>query len=59
MGNEWAQKKVTLGSRPRGCHVITSELYSQVPDILEFEMGIVNIWSTSLLHVLNIGGFCC
>jgi len=47
MGTEWAQKTVTLQSKPRGCHVITKELYKQIPEIHEFEVGMANIWRAS------------
>ena len=45
MGTEWAQKRVTLQSRKRGCHVVTREIYDQVPELQEFEMGLANLWS--------------
>jgi thiamine phosphate synthase YjbQ (UPF0047 family) len=45
MTTEWMQKKVKLEPRKRGCHVITSEIYKQVPELLEFEVGLANIWS--------------
>lgn len=48
MATEWAQKKVSIQAKPRGCHVITAELYKQVPELHEFEMGLANIWSASL-----------
>lgn len=44
MSTEWAQKTVTLQSKPRGCHVVTKELYKLVPEINEFDIGMANIW---------------
>lgn len=45
MGTEWAQKRVTLSARKRGCHVVTREIYEQIPELQEFEMGLANLWS--------------
>ena len=57
MATEWAQKKVKLPAKSRGCHVITSEIYKQVPELLEFEMGLANLWSAhhSLVCLSNAG----
>jgi hypothetical protein len=48
MGTEWAQKTVTLKAQPRGCHVITKEVYKLVPEIHDFDIGMANIWRASL-----------
>lgn len=54
MPTEWAQKTVTLQGKPRGCHVITKELYKLVPEINEFDIGMANIWRAfSLLFLLG------
>ena len=47
MATDWAQKKVSLGSKKRGCHVITRDIVQQVPEIKDFEVGLANIW---ILH---------
>ena len=49
MATDWAQKKVSVGSRKRGCHVITREIMKQVPEIGDFEMGLANFFSAHLL----------
>jgi thiamine phosphate synthase YjbQ (UPF0047 family) len=45
MGTEWAQKKVSLGARKRGCHVITRDIVDQVPEIKEYDIGMANLFS--------------
>lgn len=57
MGTEWAQKTVTLQSKPRGCHVITKELYKQIPEIHEFEIGMANIWRASPNSCVTLPSF--
>lgn len=32
-GGEWAQRVISLGSKARGCHLVTSEVERQVPEI--------------------------
>jgi hypothetical protein len=53
MGTEWAQKQVTLSSKPRGCHVVTKEVYKHVPEIHDFDVGLANIWSAFLQLLLT------
>lgn len=54
MPTEWAQKTVTLQGKPRGCHVITKELYKLVPEINEFDIGMANIWRALPLLVTSL-----
>eukprot|EP01025_Chloroclados_australasicus_P058742 TRINITY_DN7404_c0_g1_i1.p1 TRINITY_DN7404_c0_g1~~TRINITY_DN7404_c0_g1_i1.p1 ORF type:complete len:197 (+),score=17.78 TRINITY_DN7404_c0_g1_i1:246-836(+) len=44
MATEWAQKKITLKPKPRGCHVVTRDVVTQLPELQEFEIGLANIW---------------
>ena len=38
------QKEITLKSKPRGFHLITSEILSQVPELKSISAGIANIF---------------
>jgi len=38
------QKVVTLPSFKRGCHVVTSKVMEQLPEICEFEVGMANFF---------------
>jgi secondary thiamine-phosphate synthase enzyme len=40
----WSQKRITLRPRRRGFHVITDEIISQVPELSEFEMGLMHLF---------------
>jgi secondary thiamine-phosphate synthase enzyme len=44
---DWVQNQITLPAKRRGCHVVTREIVSQVPEISEFEVGLANIF---ILH---------
>ena len=52
MATEWAQKKISLGSRNRGCHVITRDIVKQVPELQDFEMGMANLWSALSIPIV-------
>jgi hypothetical protein len=39
------QKVVNLPSFKRGCHVVTSKVMEQLPEICEFEVGMANFFS--------------
>ena len=38
------QKEITLKSKPRGFHLITSEILSQIPEVKNISTGIANIF---------------
>ncbi|MBU0558369.1 MAG: secondary thiamine-phosphate synthase enzyme YjbQ [Bacteroidetes bacterium] len=38
------QKEIGLKPKPRGFHIVTSEILNQIPEITEIEAGIVNIF---------------
>lgn len=40
----WIQKKLLLPPRPRGFHVITNEVLSELPEIKEINIGILHIF---------------
>jgi len=40
----WEQKIITLPAYNRGCHVVTRKLLEQLPELLEFEVGMANLF---------------
>jgi len=40
----WHQKEITLSPRPRGYHIITDEVVSEVPKISEINAGMAHIF---------------
>ncbi|HKL20130.1 MAG TPA: secondary thiamine-phosphate synthase enzyme YjbQ [Halalkalibaculum sp.] len=40
----WKQKEITLSPRPRGYHIITDEVVSEVPEISEINAGMAHIF---------------
>ena len=38
------QRTVKVQALPRGCHVVTRELLRQLPEIAQFEVGLVNFF---------------
>ncbi|MFY9252401.1 MAG: secondary thiamine-phosphate synthase enzyme YjbQ [Fuerstiella sp.] len=51
----WVQKEVTLRQYARGCHLVTREVVAQVPEIGEFQVGLMNVFimHTSASLTLN------
>lgn len=43
----WLQREITLPPMTRGCHLITSLIYEQLPEIAETEQGLLHLF---LLH---------
>ncbi|WP_144208340.1 secondary thiamine-phosphate synthase enzyme YjbQ [Shewanella donghaensis] len=39
----WIQKSITLKARPRGFHLITDEILFQLPELSNFDVGLVHI----------------
>lgn len=39
----WFQKEIKLASKPRGFHLITSEITGQVPEIKDYRVGLAHI----------------
>ena len=40
----WIQKTIELRPRPRGFHLVTSEIVDAVPDLARLEVGIANVF---------------
>lgn len=51
----WAQRTVTITAPSRGCHLITSEIVRQMPELREFKVGMANVFlkHTSASITLN------
>ena len=51
----WAQHQITLSPRPRGFHLVTREIVAGVPELGEFEVGLLHllIQHTSASLTLN------
>jgi secondary thiamine-phosphate synthase enzyme len=41
---DWKQKEISLAPKPRGFHLVTSEILSQVPEIQEFRVGLAHFF---------------
>ena len=40
----WVQKQITLPPRPRGFHLVTTEIEAQVPEIRNFHVGFAHFF---------------
>jgi thiamine phosphate synthase YjbQ (UPF0047 family) len=51
----WAQREITLSARPRGFHLVTTEIVDAVPELAELRVGLVHllIQHTSASLALN------
>jgi secondary thiamine-phosphate synthase enzyme len=51
----WIQREVTLDPRPRGFHLVTSDVLSALPEVAELRMGLANVFvqHTSASLTLN------
>jgi secondary thiamine-phosphate synthase enzyme len=51
----WIQRSITLGSRPRGFHLVTDEIVREVPELRELRVGIATVFMqhTSASLTLN------
>jgi secondary thiamine-phosphate synthase enzyme len=43
----WLQKEIRLSPKPRGFHLITGELLRELPELRDFQIGMMNIF---ILH---------
>lgn len=41
---KWVQRQISLTPRPRGFHLVTTEIESQVPEIRDFHLGVAHIF---------------
>jgi len=39
----WVSRDITLGSRPRGFHLITREVLGELPELGELSVGLLNV----------------
>ncbi|MGI2258363.1 secondary thiamine-phosphate synthase enzyme YjbQ [Shewanella sp. GXUN23E] len=39
----WSQKEIRLKARKRGFHLITEEILSQLPELAQYQLGLMNI----------------
>jgi secondary thiamine-phosphate synthase enzyme len=55
MGDVWIQEQIELRARPRGFHLVTSEIVDAVPDLGRIEVGLANVFMqhTSASLTLN------
>jgi secondary thiamine-phosphate synthase enzyme len=55
MGGVWIQQTIELRRRPRGFHLVTSEIVDAVPDLARFAVGLANVFMqhTSASLTLN------
>jgi len=51
----WSQHRITLEARPRGVHLVTSEIVEKVPQLRELRIGLAHIFirHTSASLTLN------
>ena len=51
----WAQRQITLRPRPRGFHLVTSEIEDGVPELRELQVGLAHLFirHTSASLTLN------
>ncbi|MEJ2749890.1 MAG: secondary thiamine-phosphate synthase enzyme YjbQ, partial [Anaerolineae bacterium] len=51
----WLQKEMTLTPKSRGFHLVTQEIWQQLPEIAEFKVGLAHIFiqHTSASLALN------
>lgn len=40
----WLQKTIQLASKPRGFHLVTSEIVRQLPELSQFNVGLAHIF---------------
>ena len=41
---EWIQRTITLKPRPRGFHVVTDEVLSQLPELRQINVGLLHVF---------------
>lgn len=58
VGNMWQQKTITLKPKPRGFHLVTSEVESLLPEITSYRIGLVNLFIQHTSASLTINENC-
>jgi secondary thiamine-phosphate synthase enzyme len=54
----WQQKTITLKPKPRGFHLVTSEVESLLPEITSYRIGLVNLFIQHTSASLTINENC-
>ncbi|KAJ1908619.1 hypothetical protein IWQ60_011619 [Tieghemiomyces parasiticus] len=55
MTTAWFQKKISLPAQRRGCHLVTTDLVRQLPELKSYKVGLANFFlqHTSAALTLN------
>lgn len=55
MPSDWFQKTISLSPKKRGCHLITDEIVSKIPELKNYSIGMMNLFlkHTSASLTLN------
>ena len=40
----WQQKQITLKSKPRGFHLVTEEIMQQLPQVSDYQVGLMHLF---------------
>jgi secondary thiamine-phosphate synthase enzyme len=40
----WVQKQIKLARRPRGCHLVTSEVLAAMPELADVRIGLLHVF---------------
>lgn len=40
----WVQKRIQLAAKPRGFHLVTREIVSQLPELKQFDIGLAHLF---------------
>jgi len=41
---QWLQRQIALSPRPRGCHLVTREVLAAIPELKEFQIGMLHVF---------------
>lgn len=44
MQTEWIQKEIVLPAFRRGCHLVTSHVISELPELKKFQVGLLHVF---------------
>ena len=54
----WTQKLITLPSYKRGCHLVTSEIVKQLPELKQYKLGLAHIFIQHTSASLTVNENC-
>lgn len=55
IGSAWFQRKINLRPQHRGVHLVTEEILRQIPEIINFSVGLCHVQSeTNILFAFII-----